>query len=55
MWNQANGWYENSLRLNGVDSYAIVNYNPFGGLDMQKNGLTVEVEFESEYVSSTSD
>ena len=54
-WNQAIGWYENSLRLNGIGSYATINYNPFGSLDMEHNGLTVEVEFESEFVSSTTD
>jgi len=52
-WNPASGWYDNSLRLSGIDSTAVINYNPFGDIDATNKGVTVEVEFESEYVSST--
>ena len=54
-WNDASGWYNNSLRLSGTESYATINYNPFLNTDMVNRGITVEVDFESEYVSSTSD
>lgn len=54
-WNSASGWYNNSLRLSGSDSTAVINYNPFGDIDAENKGVTVEVEFESEYVSSTED
>lgn len=52
-WNSANGWYENSLRLSGEDSYAVINYNPFYNINAETKGVTVEIDFESEYVSST--
>ena len=54
-WNPASGWYNNSLRLSGSNSTAVINYNPFGDIDAKNKGVTVEVEFESEYVSSTED
>ena len=54
-WNPASGWYNNSLRLSGSNSTAVINYNPFGDIDAENKGVTVEVEFESEYVSSTED
>lgn len=52
-WNTASGWYDNSLRLSGTDSSAVINYNPFDNIDATNKGVTVEIEFESEYVSST--
>ena len=52
-WNSANGWYENSLRLSGENSYAVINYNPFYNINAETKGVTVEIDFESEYVSST--
>ena len=59
-WNTANGWYDNSLRLSGKGSSAVINCNPFENIyayqdgDMiETNGATIEIEFESEYVSST--
>ena len=52
-WNTASGWYNNSLRLSGADSSAVINYNPFDSIDATNKGVTVEIEFESEYVSST--
>ena len=52
-WNPASGWYNNSLRLSGSNSTAVIDYNPFGDIDAANKGVTVEVEFESEYVSST--
>lgn len=54
-WNEASGWYNGSLRLSGINSYATINYNPFNQLDMDTSGFTVEIEFESEYVSNNSD
>jgi len=52
-WNSANGWYENSLRLSGENSYAVINYNPFYNINAETKGVTIEIDFESEYVSST--
>ena len=52
-WNSANGWYENSLRLSGENSHAVINYNPFYNINAETKGVTVEIDFESEYVSST--
>ena len=54
-WNTANGWYNNSLRLSGLTSSAIINYNPFYNVDATTKGATVEIEFESEYVQSNDD
>jgi hypothetical protein len=54
-WNTASGWYNNSLRLSGASSTAVIDYNPFGGIDAEKSGATIEIEFESEYVASTND
>ena len=52
-WNTASGWYNNSLRLSGATSSAVIDYNPFENIDASNKGATIEVEFESEYVSST--
>ena len=52
-WNSASGWYENSLRLSGETSFAVIDYNPFGDINATTKGATIEIEFESEYVSST--
>lgn len=54
-WNEANGWYDNSLRLAGQSSSAVINYNPFYQANVSTKGITIEIEFESEFVSSTSD
>lgn len=54
-WNEASGWYNNSLRLVGRNTQAIINHNPFGSLNMAEKGVTVEIEFESEYVSDNND
>lgn len=54
-WNAANGWYNNSLRMSGTESFATIDHNPFADVNVNTKGLTVEVEFESEYVSSTND
>lgn len=54
-WNDASGWYENSFRVQGENSYARIDYNPFGEIDAENKGATIEIEFESEYISSTDD
>ena len=54
-WNEASGWYQNSLRLSGTDERAVINYNPFSGINADTKGATIEIEFESEYVSSSDD
>ena len=54
-WNEASGWYQNSLRLSGTDESAVINYNPFSGINADTKGATIEIEFESEYVSSSDD
>ena len=54
-WNTASGWYDNSLRLSGSTSSAVINYNPFGDINAETKGATIEIEFESEYISSTED
>ena len=60
-WNDASGWYNNSLRLSGDDQEALINFNPFDVLDdnnrpaAENKGLTIEIEFESEFVASNND
>jgi len=54
-WNTASGWYGNSLRLSGSTSSAIINYNPFEDINAETKGATIEIEFESEYISSAED
>ena len=56
-WNQASGWYNNSLRMVGSDQNAVINFNPFatGTVNPETKGITVEIEFESEYVSTSND
>ena len=51
-WNPNSGWYENSLRLSGENSYAIINCNPFNGMS---EGKTIEIEFETEKVNQDDD
>lgn len=56
-WNDASGWYNNSLRTSGTNQFASINFNPFSNVDIdaENNGLTIEIDFESEYVSSNND
>ena len=54
-WNSANGWYNNSLRISGADTSAVINYNPFEDVDVMSKGITIELDFESEFVSSEND
>lgn len=53
-WNTNSGWYNNSFRTVGSTEYATINFNPFGNFDFT-TGKTIEIEFESEKVSDTSD
>ena len=58
-WDDQQGWYNNSLRLSGVDNYVIIDYNPFKFTNdsdtPQITGRTVEVEFEVEKTVSEDD
>lgn len=54
-WNSASGWYDNSLRLSGSDQTALINFNAFTNIDMDNDGLTVEVDFEPDFVASNND
>ena len=54
-WNDASGWYNNSLRMSGIGQQAAINFNAFGDIDAEHDGLTVEIDFESEFVSSNND
>jgi hypothetical protein len=47
-WNPNSGWYENSFRVVGENSYAIINCNPFASMT---EGKTIELEFETEKVN----
>ena len=51
-WDDNKGWYRNSFRTSGVDSYAEINYAP---LQDNSNGKTIEIDFESEKINSTND
>lgn len=53
-WNTNSGWYNNSFRTVGSSEYATVNFSPFATFDFT-TGKTIEIEFESEKVSDTSD
>ena len=53
-WNTNSGWYNNSFRTAGASEYATINFNPFATFDFA-TGKTIEVEFESEKVASSSD
>jgi len=41
----------------GSDQNAVINFNPFatGTVNPETKGITVEIEFESEYVSTSND
>lgn len=56
-WNDASGWYNNSLRLSGSDQIALVNFNAFdsSNINTTTKGLTVEIDFEPDFVASNSD
>ena len=47
------GWNNNALRVNGLTSYATINYTPLNG--NPSLGRTIEFEFESEKVNSDND
>ena len=53
-WNTNSGWYNNSFRTAGTTEYAIINFNPFNNFDFT-DGKTIEIEFESEKISNTTD
>lgn len=53
-WNTNSGWYNNSFRTAGVGQQATINVNPFENFDFT-TGKTIEIEFESERVSETTD
>lgn len=52
-FDRSNGWYQNSLRMQGRDVYADINYTPLSG--DPNTGRTIEFEFMSEKVSSNDD
>lgn len=62
-WNPNSGWYDNSFRTIGTDQYAIINFKPLYSSEVTndqikfpfKNGKTIEIDFESEKVSDTTD
>ena len=50
------GWNDNSLVIQGVDSYAQVNYCPFpSGYDIDRDGKTIEIDFKTERVDREDD
>mgnify|MGYP002521201846 CR=1 FL=1 len=51
-WNPTCGWYENSLRLIGQNTYAEIDCKPFA---VVSGGKTIEIEFETEKVNSNDD
>ena len=53
-WNSNSGWYNNSFRTVGVGSSATIDAHPFQNFDFA-TGKTIEIEFESEKVSETTD
>ena len=54
MWNTNSGWNNNSFRTSGTSEYATINFQPFQNFSFT-NGKTIEIEFESEKVSSEDD
>ena len=52
-WNDNSGWYDNSFRTLGVNSWCEITYNPLKGTPT--NGRTIEIEFESEKINDTND
>lgn len=53
-WNTNSGWYGNSFRTAGSGESATIQFQPFNNFDFT-TGKTIEIEFESEKVSETSD
>lgn len=53
-WNDNSGWYNNSFRTFGSTSGAVINTDVFGNFDAGY-GKTIEIEFESEKISDTTD
>ncbi len=51
-WTDNKGWYNNSFRTFGTDSYAEIQYAPL--VDISQ-GKTIEIDFESEKVSNLND
>ncbi len=51
-WDDNRGWYENSFRTVGLDSYATIKYAPL--LDTS-SGKTIEIDFETEKINNTND
>ena len=51
-WTDNKGWYKNSFRTFGVNSYAEIKLSPL--MDIS-NGKTIEIDFESEKISNTGD
>ena len=55
-WDDNSGWYNNAFRTSGENSYCEIAYDAFGSNNVStNNGLTIEIEFESEKVSETTD
>ena len=61
-WDDNSGWYNNSFRTIGENSWAEINYAPLSQLDPTTSttdpistGRTIEIEFESENISSEED
>ena len=53
-WNTNSGWYNNSFRTSGSTEYATIQFQPFDNFNFS-TGKTIEIEFESEKVSSNDD
>ena len=53
-WNTNSGWHGNSFRTAGTTEYATINFKPFNNFDFA-TGKTIEIEFESEKVSESTD
>lgn len=53
-WNDNSGWYDNSFRTFGSTQGAIINTSVFNNFDAEQ-GKTIEIEFESEKISETTD
>lgn len=49
-----NGWFENSLRLSGEDSFVTINFNPFTH-KATDGSFTFEIEFYTEYINNNED
>ena len=54
-WNDASGWYNNSFHTSGTDQSALINFNAFGDVDAENKGLTIEIDFEPDFVASNDD